>query len=528
MHAAAANPARRARSLAVAALAALLVFTGACATPPPESSYTKRIPGVDPVTTRTTFSGALSCMDDLLQSYGRRGTLITSSGIPDATGQVQAGSRDMLMSAISEMTRRSGALTYVDLDVTREEALAIHGNRPDKQSLWPEFLIRGTITGLDENVVDWSKGASVGFASGDYDATAAYAKNSTSSVVSLDLFVVRARDLVLLPGLKASNSLAVSRSGSAKDGGLTIKQVGMDFSMELEESESLHHAIRTLVELGAVELIGKFAKVPYWRCLQVDGTNPIVIKEAADWYDEMDEDERLLFVQRVLIARGELAGPASGSLDGATRAAIARYQQVDGQLPTGRINFELYYSLLGDDRQAELGEPVTFVAPEATPDPVVDEIPVPDPLLLTLTTGRGNEPAYAPLEMLDLRVGVSRDAYVYCYYEDGEGRVSRIFPNQGTPDPHLAGGQYVAIPPRNAAGDLTHFGIQLQHPGAREEVSCLASDREVGMWLPDPLKQADLQPLPVRSLDEVEAAFDEVDAPGLVRARLPIAVTQAP
>ncbi len=506
--------------------AALALLFGACATPGNQAAYTSRTPGLDPQTTRTVYSGALACMDDLLQSYGPQGTIITSVGIPDATGQVQVGSRDMLMSAISDMTRRSGAFTYVDLDVTREESLAIHGNSPDKTSLWPTYLIRGTISGLDESVIDVSKGLSFGVELSENDAAAAYANSRTSSVVSLDLFIVRSKDLVLLPGLKASNSLAISRAGSASEAGITIKQVGLDFSVEQEESESLAHAVRTLIELGTVELIGKFAQVPYWRCLQVEGTNPVVMKEAADWYADMDEDEKILFSQRVLIARGEFAGPATGELDAATKAAIVRYQQVNGLIPTGRLSFELYHSMLGNDRPAEVGEPVTFIEQDETPDPVADQVPVREPLLLTLTSARGSQPSFAPNEMLSIQVGASRDAYVYCYYRDGADRISRIYPNQFQPDPYLPAGQYVTVPPVDAAGHPTRFGIRFEHPGAAEEVACLASDREVGIWLPRTLKQRDLAPLPVGSLAELEAAFEELDGEGLVRARLPIEVTR--
>ena len=513
------------RAAASCWLLILALVLGACATPSPESAYTSRIPSIDPVTTRTTFSGALSCMDRLLQSQGTRGTIITSVGIPDATGQVQVGSRDMLMSAISDMTRRSGAFTYVDLDVSREESLAIHGNSPDKQSLWPQYLIRGTISGLDENVSDASSGIGFGIATGENDANVAYAQNRTSSVVSLDLFIVRARDLVLLPGLKASNSLAVSREGSAKDAGLTIKQVGIDFSVELEESESLHHAVRTLIELGTVELIGKFAKVPYWRCLQVEGTNPQVMKEAADWYADMDDDEKILFAQRVLIARNEFAGPATGKMDPGTKAALVRYQQVNSLLPTGRMGFEVYHSMLGNDRPVEVGEPVTFIKESKQPDPVADQIPTRDPLLLTLTSDKGPQPVYAPNEMLSVQVGASADAYVYCYYRDGANRISRIYPNQFQPDPYVPAGQYVSVPPRDAKGNLTEFGIKLEHAGTNEEVACMASDREVGIWLPKSLKQRDLTQLPVKSLADIEAAFEAIEGAVLVRTRLPIEVT---
>ena len=58
---------------------------------------------------------------------------------------------------------------------------------------------------------------------------------------------------------------------------------------------------------------------------------------------------------------------------------------------------------------------------------------------------------------------------------------------------------------------------------ARENIACMASDREVGLHLPVQLKESDLVPLPVSTLDDVIAHFQRIDRNGLSVARLPIA-----
>ena len=68
--------------------------------------------------TRTNFSDALSCMDDLFLKYGTGhagvGIAITSNGISDETGEIYAGTRDMLITGISKMSRKSRAFKYID------------------------------------------------------------------------------------------------------------------------------------------------------------------------------------------------------------------------------------------------------------------------------------------------------------------------------------------------------------------------------------------------------------------------------
>src|SRR5262245_24450636 len=55
----------------------------------------------------TGFSGALRCMDNMMIDYGVRDLSMLVEEIGDNTKKVNAGTRDMLITALSDMTRRS-------------------------------------------------------------------------------------------------------------------------------------------------------------------------------------------------------------------------------------------------------------------------------------------------------------------------------------------------------------------------------------------------------------------------------------
>ena len=120
-----------------------------------------------------------------------------------------------------------------------------------------------------------------------------------------------------------------------------------------------------------------------------------------------------------------------------------------------------------------------------------------------------------------MTVETSENAYVYCYYSDAAGSVARIFPNRFQPNSYVAGKHSIEVPSRDAP-----FSIQFDRPGAREEVACVASDRELGLHLPTELKGGDLQPLPVANLDRLLGQFEAIDPKGLKVGRLPINVSQ--
>jgi hypothetical protein len=125
------------------------------------------------------------------------------------------------------------------------------------------------------------------------------------------------------------------------------------------------------------------------------------------------------------------------------------------------------------------------------------------PPRLELSTSQGARPVYRVGDSMMLRIQPTQDAYLYCYYQDGAGEISRIFPNRFQPDAFVPAQIQVQVPPVGSGA----FSIRFEQPGVPEHVACLAVDREVGLLLPSELTQRDLEPLPVRGLDEVVQRF---------------------
>ena len=84
----------------------------------------------------------------------------------------------------------------------------------------------------------------------------------------------------------------------------------------------------------------------------------------------------------------------------------------------------------------------------------------------------------------------------------------------------LAGGRVLEIPGRSAP-----FEIRFDDGESIEEIACVASEREVGLYLDEELKTLDLSPLPVTSVDELISVFRDIDPSGLGVARMSIRVT---
>jgi hypothetical protein len=334
------------------------------------------------------------------------------------------------------------------------------------------------------------------------------------TVLAVDFNVNHALTRQVLGGVTATNMIALARRSIAGDASAQIKKVGVSFNVALNRNEGVGAALRTLTELSLIEVLGKLAKVPYWQCLSIDQTHPEILAMTSDWFASMSDTERIKFVQRSLAQQGYDQEAVSGTLTPATREAIARYQAATGLIPSGQIDLALYRQLIGRDRHAQgksIVETVAQFIPTSAPT-------LAEPALrLTLTTSRGNAPTYQVNEQLSFSVQVSQDAYLYCYYHDGQQRISRVYPNRFQPHAYVRAQQVVTIP------DKQHFDLVLDTAHVTEVVLCVASVEDIEVWLPHPLR-AELETLPFKNLEEVTATLRRHPSPNMAEARLSVRV----
>ncbi len=485
--------------------------TGCVVDPPkPETATVATAVKTPASKTVTNFTPALRCMDDLLLAYGKRDIVITTAGIPDSTGKVMAGTKEMLITAASKMSIKSKALTFIDYDTERSDLLALFQDMQAAgafQHKLPNYYIRGAITQLDENAIDAQQGAGIALPFLDLGVS----RDQVSSVVSIDMNVGETTSRMILPGINASNSLVVTRAGKGGDLGGKIGKVGFSFNMSLNKAEGLGSGVRALVELGMIELVGKLTGTPYWKCLEIEKTNPMMIEQAREWYDGMQPVERVKFVQRKLSGMNLYQGPVDGVVSKELSSAIGKFQADNGLIADGRINFDLYYALLDADQPLAAD-------PQAAAVPAISAAPKPaggGPLTVKLDTDRGPRPIYKTREFLQARVQLSSDGILYCYYRDNSGVIARIFPNRFNPDPFVRAGRAMSLPPEGSP-----FKIRFDQPG-QEQIVCYASERDLP--LPPNLKGADLTPLKVGSVEEITTAFRKSN-PNVAEAKLEVTV----
>lgn len=483
-----------------------------------ELAPTEQAPLVTPAKSASTMREALACMDRMLAREQLPSTLIAVKTIPDPSGLFSTGTKEMIITALSRMSRTSQAFRVVDyeIDVLKQDTVqtltSLLLNNGQLELRKPQIYVSGAISFGDKSVVQ--KRSSLGVSTNSTDA--AYSWDALGTVVGLDLHLGDMNTRTLFSGLDSANELVVASGGKTVElGGRAtglprhIYQIGVQFERGADNNQGAGAAVRLLVDLAAIELVGKWARVPYWDCVEYEQNHPEFKRQLRAWYDELSPTERISLAQRVLDAQGLWGGDVSGTDSPALRRALAGYQSSMDLTPVGTVTYETYAALMSAyvgmsaDDQLVPPAPPRPDALEARPGGISRNEPDPKAIAVGIVGTR--EPVLTVGDTVVLRIAPARSAYLYCYYQDAAGAITQIYPNPQQPAPRAQGKMGLLVPDISQEGS---FLIQATEPGI-ERAYCAGAQQPLNDALAPELTQARLEPLKgYADLDAVRQALE--------------------
>ncbi len=490
------------------------------------------------------------CMDRMLRAVELPTTLIASKNIPDYSTKVPVAAKDMVVTALSQMSRLSNAFRYVDYEVnivqqdTVQNLTTILLNNNQLQLQRPALYVSGAISFVDQNVLNNRFDAGVTASR----LESGYSQNRNATIIGMEFHLGDFRTRTLIPGLDSANEVVIGNGGQGLDLAGRIGTYGVQFNVGRDYTQGSGAAIRTLVDLAMIELVGKWAHVPYWQCLTLDQTNPYFQRQLRDWYDEGSPASRNHLAMRSLVSQGYLSSSDDDLAPNTAvvRNAIARFQADNGMVVSGLIDFSTYERALrnfvGLDEQGNLArigwapttaEPVLHdsaatalavnAATATASDPSSSPSNQPPVPASASAYGAAAEPRYMNMqienllldrsaftqgEQIFLSLTVSRASYLACYMSDARKSVMRLLPNMTSTLVLASANQAVRIPDWMSPnpGFLMDAG-----PPGEEGVLCVATDQDVLARMPPPLSGAPLKPMPgVNGLADVERIYQKV------------------
>lgn len=265
---------------------ALAPALAACAQVSPDAGLAAARPTAGPARQTTPYSEPLVCLRRRLAGVKGEAQFISVGMIPDATGRITPGARDMVSAAVVAAT--GGSARYIPTEAATVAGVAALPIGPVAGSLGllvgpPAALqsgpalpanavlvarsmqIVGALSQADKAVRQ--SGVQGGLGIGDRSVGAG--STSDDGVVTLDLRLVDVQTGVILQA--TSNALVVRNSGRAANAALRVGSLGLSLDASFDRREGPHQAVRTLVDLSVLELLGRQARVPYRACIAARG-----------------------------------------------------------------------------------------------------------------------------------------------------------------------------------------------------------------------------------------------------------------
>jgi len=223
-------------------LLASLIITG-CAAPMDarkDAQYQSNASVADRPTSRPTrslssMSPSLMCMDHMFRQADLPTTLITSKQIPDVTGKIAVATKDMIVTALSQMSRLSNAFRYIDyeVDISRQDTVqnmtAIMLNNNQMQLQKPALYVSGAVSFVDQNII--SNHFEAGTSATRLET--GYSTNKNATLIGLDLHMGDFKTRTIIPGLDSANEVVIGNASQGLDLAGKIGSYGVQFNVGL-------------------------------------------------------------------------------------------------------------------------------------------------------------------------------------------------------------------------------------------------------------------------------------------------------
>lgn len=254
----------------------------------------------------------------------------------------------------SSLNSIGGRVLFIPYDPSFIQNQMVTGYSNFDEKLIPDIVISGGITEFDRGLETRGDGTDVS-AGAEFTGLPGYLPSkeiklrygdttkSGLASITLDFNLLNFRTMAGIPRMNTINSMKVSKAMGDKELGISL--FGQTFGRKgsIKKVQGRHAAVRLLVELSMIQVVGKYNGLPYWRLLGEDAEPDRDVESAIKkFYYKLSDPERIFKAQEWLYLHGhELQ--LNGVMDQATMAAL---QKLDGSYkPGSQIDENLFLKI---------------------------------------------------------------------------------------------------------------------------------------------------------------------------------------
>jgi hypothetical protein len=450
-----------------------------------------------PEAKETVFEKAIIDMGTMTEIYSDVPLRVMANHITDNTGTstpTQAEiPRDITAMVKSTLNAFGGNVIFIPYNPNFMANTMNTGYTQFENKIIPDIIIDGGITEFDRGLETKGDSTDVGI-EGTFMGGKAFGfemedqNKGSLARVTLDFNIIDFTTFAGIPQMQAINTMKLHKAIKKDSIGFSILSSSFGASGSVKKVQGRHAAIRLLVQLSMVQLIGKYRNLPYWRILPGSKKDINVINRLLDDYYSLPETLKIAIMQKFLALNG-YALKVSGVEDRATLAAkeqlISKYQLAadtdNGQVfVTAYINVPITRQSKYKSRQlsAQLQQVIESgpqssskqVAKVSTPKhrPFKKKQAAPFNGKIELVTNKSN---YNIGEKMLVSFTVDEPMYVRLVVVSSDGSVATLFPNAFQSDNYCKPGKTYQVPPPGN----TEFTLSIGEPRGVDKIRALGS-----------------------------------------------------
>lgn len=498
-------------------IACFVVLTGCNQTVPKVE-----LPQSHPEIKTTNYSNALHDLGLMTEIYDSISMKIMSNQINDVTGASRSTGSE-IPSDITEMTKSAlnsigGKVRYIPYDPLFIQYSKNTGYSNFENKVIPNVVISGGITEFDRGLETRGTGTDVGG-----DATidgeglsAEYGDQSKSGLarITLDFNMLDFKTMTGIPRMNAVNSMEVHKTQGERAMSVSLFGVTFGSKGEIKKVQGRHEAVRLLVEMSMIQMVGRYAILPYWKLLggnaQIDRE---VIRFIERYYYKLSPEKRLKIVQDNLYVMGHSIDFAqkgwSKKLHQTLKSFDPQHNEEKNDVSL-KTYIKLYVSL-----------PITYEAlarKKSITQQRKKSLAAATPFKVSV---KSDKASYSVGDEIFITAQSSKKAHLRCYYQDAKGSIVQIFPNPFQKNNYVSSFTTVRIPDSTA---YEKFGIELSTSSVTEHFVCFGSDKQFKGSLPEWALGKGLEKLPVSNMNSLIKLFNSIKKQAIAGELLSIPV----
>jgi RPA family protein len=257
---------------------------------------------------QTVYDDSLKKFGLMLEAYNIPQIRVQSKLIKNETAEKDLPDNvsGMLSSSVNKI---GNAVVYVPFDPNYVISETTTGG--DIKRALPKIVIAGGITEFDKELIEKKRELKTKADVGDnfgsnysYDGGAGYKAGSGISRMTLDLQLMEYQTQTYLSGVQTINSINLRKTELGWSVGFFFEGNGFTFDYSLNKKQGKYQALRLLVELSVLEVLGKYFDVPYWKCVEGAPPDTRMLVRLKEEFEMLNQAQQYSYLKEYLFFHG--------------------------------------------------------------------------------------------------------------------------------------------------------------------------------------------------------------------------------